>query len=78
MKVVTITDLDFKEARLWSEPDPGGGVKLFVSVGFEYVNANGVMLRGQRTVELSGARKTTVATFFTNLKSDLLTLEAIA
>lgn len=76
-KIVTITDLDFKEARLWSEPDPGGGVKLFVAVGFEYVNSNGITLRGQRTIELTGARKTQVATFFTNLKSDLLTLEAI-
>jgi len=76
-KAVSITDIDFQEAHLWKETMLDGSVKLFVSVGFSYVNAGGIGIRGQRTIELTGARKTQVATFFTNLKADILTLEGI-
>lgn len=77
-RAVTITDIDFNEARLWSEVDPAGGpLRLYVAVGFVYVNASGVSIRGSRTIELTGARKTAVATFFTNIKADILSLEGI-
>lgn len=75
-RTISITDIDFNEARLWSVVDEGG-THLYVAVDFRYVNANGVSIRGSRTIELTGARKTTVATFFTNLKADILALEGI-
>jgi hypothetical protein len=75
-KVITATGIKFDEARLWKE-DVDGVTKLYVSVGFAYVNAEGVPIRGSRTIELAGARKTAVANFFTNLETDILTLEGI-
>lgn len=76
-KIVSITDIDFNEARLWREVTADGVTHLYVSVGFTYTNADGVAINGSRVIELAGARKTSVATFFANLKADILALEGI-
>ena len=75
-KTIMVTDLTFNEARLWSEVDGDGATHLYVSVGFQLVTDTG-KLTCQRTIELTGARRTTVVNFFANLKSDLLALEGI-
>lgn len=76
-RTVTITDLTFTEARLYSTVDDAGVTHIFVSVGYIYTTSDGSRLTGERNFELTGIRRTQVAQFFTNLKADLLTLEGI-
>lgn len=76
-KNITITDIVFDTARIWSVPDPAGGpLHIWVGVGFDYI-IDGQRLRGERTIELAGARRTQVVTFFSNIKADILALEGI-
>ena len=75
---LTATDIVLDTARIWSVPDPEGGpLKVYVTTGFDYVINGNLRLHDEYTKELTGARRTSVINFFTNLKADILTEKGI-